>query len=330
MSAGPWPHRGMLIANPTAGRGDQALIEAVAAQCASLVPEMSIVHTARAGHAEEVARSCARDVDLVVVLGGDGTTREVAAGLARAGRERTGTGLPHMVNIPGGTGNSFYREIWSDLPWQEMLTAALTTEQPSVRRVDMAWIRETDTLVLLGACSGLVAEALVTAALLPELAGRDRYREAVAATLRTFAPYRGRVLVDGEVVHDGTVVLANVGGGRYRGGQFKVLPHSVLDDGLLDVCVVSGELDARELPGLTADGGHVQRPEVTYARGRRIVLERTDGRPLTFEHDGELISDPAHRYTIEVLPNVLPVLAPPGAGDAGDSGVWRIIDESHR
>ncbi|MGX4732106.1 diacylglycerol/lipid kinase family protein [Kitasatospora griseola] len=312
MVAGPWARRGVLIANPVAGRKDPALVDAVIRHCSPLVAELSVVLTSGSGAAQATARDCVGDADLVVVVGGDGTTREVASGLARAAGEDPAADLPAMVNVPAGTGNSFYREIWSDRPWQEVLSSSLSGAGPRLRRVDMARIRETDTLALLGACSGLVAEALITAARLPELAGRDRYREAVALTLRTFEAYPGRVLVDGTVVHDGAAVLANVGGGRYRGGQFKVLPHSVLDDGLLDVCVVGGDLDPRELPGLTARGDHVGRPEVVYARGRRIVIERTDGSPLTFEHDGELVRTSASRYTIEVLPNVLPVLAPSG------------------
>jgi diacylglycerol kinase (ATP) len=174
----------------------------------------------------------------------------------------------------------------------------------------MARVEETRDTVLLGACSGLVAEALETAAGLTRLTGRARYQEAVAATLRDFAPHPARVVVDGEVVHDGSVVLANIGGGRYRGGGFLVLPRSVLDDGLLDVCVVTGSLDPRELPGLTRDGRHLERPEVIYRRGRRIEIERTDGAPLTFEWDGE-VQRGRTRYALDVLPAVLPVLSPP-------------------
>lgn len=113
------------------------------------------------------------------------------------------------------------------------------------------------------------------------------------------------------MLFEGPTPLALVGGVRHRAGTFPVLPRSVLDDGLLDVCVVTGDLPLRDLPGLTLDGGHVGRPDVVYERGRTIVLERTDGRPLTFEYDGELRTGTAQRYTVHVMPSVLPVLAPP-------------------
>ncbi|MGW3661959.1 diacylglycerol/lipid kinase family protein [Streptomyces sp. NPDC005141] len=315
MAAPRWARTALVIVNPAAGGVGAPLVDEVTRHCRSCVDDLSLVTAEDRGEVENAAAKAHENgIDVVVVLGGDGTARDVASGIARARSQNphgTGANSCAMINLPAGTGNSFYREIWSDHPWQQALKAALATEHPRVRRVDMARIVELDTLVLLGACSGLVAEALVTAGRLPEVPGRERYRQAVAQTLRTFRPYPGRVTVDGVIVHEGPAVLANVGGGRYRGGQFKVLPRSELDDGLLDVCVVGGELDPAALPGLTADGSHVERPESVYARGRRITLERTDGEPLTFEHDGELPTVDADRYTLEVLPDILPVLAPP-------------------
>ncbi|MEU7476326.1 diacylglycerol kinase family protein [Lentzea sp. NPDC042327] len=287
----------VIITNPVAGQGGRSLADEVAGTFATA----DVLVTEYPGHAEELATKAAADgADLVVAVGGDGTVREVASGLVRAAGE-----APPLRIVPAGTGNSTYRELWSDLPWREALRA------PSrVARLDVGWVLETDRYFLLGACTGLVAQALVSAARLTQHHGRERYQRAVAETIATFTPYPGRVLVDDRLVHDGTVVLANVGGGRFRGGRFMVLPHSLLDDGLLDVCVVSGELDPKALPGLTADGSHVHRPEVTYVRGRRFVLERTDGEPLVFEHDGELQTTPESRYTIEVVPGALPVVVP--------------------
>lgn len=313
MPHGRWAGAGLLIANPNAGTRDPGLIDAVAEYCGERLSGLSVVRTAYPGHAAEIAaKSLDEGIDVLVSFGGDGTTREVASGLVRGAQVRPGVPVPPLVHLPGGTGNSFYKEVWSDRPWREALATALSGTRPHVRHVDVARIAETDDFALLGAGSGLIAEALVPAAeIAAERHGRDRYQESVALTIRNFTPYPGRVTVDGRVVHEGAVILANVGGGRYRGGRFKVLPHSVLDDGLLDVCVVTGDLPLRDLPGLTSDGGHVGRPEVVYERGRTIVLERTDGRPLTFEYDGELRTGTAQRYTVHVMPSVLPVLAPP-------------------
>ncbi|MGY0489126.1 diacylglycerol/lipid kinase family protein [Streptomyces sp. WG-D5] len=304
-----WARTAVIVANERAGGAVAAPVTEVAEACRRLVGEVAVVRTAHPGHARILAAKAAGDgVDAVVAVGGDGTAADVAGGMVTAG---AGPGGPALFCVPAGTGNSFYKEVWHDRPWHEALAAAFTGARPRLRRLDLARVAQTRDVVLLGACSGLVAEALLTAAGLTGISGRARYRQAVAATLRDFAPHPARVVVDGEVVHDGSVVLTAVGGGRYRGGGFLLLPRSVLDDALLDVCVVTGDLDPLELPGLTREGRHLERPEVLYRRGRHVEIERTDGAPLTFEWDGE-VKGGRTRYTLDVLPAVLPVLSPAG------------------
>jgi diacylglycerol kinase (ATP) len=301
---------GLVVVNPLAGSGSPNLVRDVMDQCSRWLPNVRIVHTGFPGHARDIvtrlaAASRPDHPDVVIAVGGDGTVSEIAAGLrAVCARSPRIT----LAVVPAGTGNSFYREIWHDRPWREVIDAVLGG-RAVVRWLDMAHIPETGTDVLLGACSGLVAEALVAAAGIVDVSGRDRYDRAVASTLASFKPYPGRVTIDGTEVHCGPVVLANVGGGKHRGGRHTLLPYSVLDDGLLDVCVVGGEIDLRELPALTATGSHVDRPEVVYGRGRSVRVERTDGMPLSFEHDGELFPQARTSYTVEVRPRAVPVLS---------------------
>jgi diacylglycerol kinase (ATP) len=245
--------------------------------------------------------------DLIVVIGGDGTVREAVQGLVPA------TGNAALAVVPGGTGNSGYKMLWGERPWSESLKAILTDTgvggSVRLRRLDLARLAETRNYVYLGACSGVIADALLTARELP-LKGRERYARAYADTAAGYPPYPGRVTVDGRVVHEGPTVLANVGGGRYRGGRFLVLPDSLLDDGLLDVCVIGGGVPADQVPELTLDAAHMDHPATVYARGRTITVERTDGRRLPLEHDGEYQPGIGGAATFEVLPGALPVWAP--------------------
>ena len=48
-----------------------------------------------------------------------------------------------------------------------------------------------------------------------------------------------------------------------------------------------------------------------YVRGRRFVVERTDGAPLSLEYDGEMAAGEWSRCTVGLLAGVLPFLAPP-------------------
>lgn len=67
----------------------------------------------------------ARDFDVVIVLGGDGTARAVAEMAPRNG--------PPLVLLPGGTLNILPRALYGELAWPEALSAAL--ERGVVKRL---------------------------------------------------------------------------------------------------------------------------------------------------------------------------------------------------
>lgn len=270
--------RVLIVANRAAGSASSSLVAEVVRRCGP--------RAVLSGHPSTV--------DLVVAVGGDGTAGSVAA--------RVGSTALHIV--PAGTANSFYRTLWGDTPWRSALDLALSGTP--ARRVDLARVAELDRVSLSGACTGFTPQAVHEA----KRAGTG-YAPALAALAGSYRPYPGRVVVDGQVVHSGPTMLANVGGGRYRGGEYALLPHTILDDGLLDVCVLGGEHDVREMLVMTRTGSHVDMPGVVYARGRTVRLERTDGHPLWFEHDGEVVPRNRSSYTVEVLPRAVRVIADP-------------------
>ncbi|MGW4437086.1 diacylglycerol/lipid kinase family protein [Streptomyces sp. NPDC004596] len=310
-TAAPGPTRALIVVNPASGSHSPELVRQVAELCEACLERAEVHLTSAPGDATgAVRRALERKQgapDLVVAVGGDGTVREVVQGLVPA------TGRATLAVVPGGTGNSGYKMLWGERPWTESLKAVLTDYgiggSARLRRLDLARLAETRNYVYLGACSGVIADALITARELP-LTGRERYARAFADTAAGYPPYPGRVTVDGRVVHEGPTVLANVGGGRYRGGRFQVLPDSLLDDGLLDVCVIGGGIPAADVPGLTLEAAHMDHPATVYARGRRITVERTDGGRLPLEHDGEYQHGIGDSATFEVLPGALPVWAP--------------------
>ncbi|RST06963.1 diacylglycerol kinase [Streptomyces sp. WAC07149] len=319
-TAGAFPLDCLVIANPTAGTVTEGLVREVAARCGRHT-RVSVVRTRAPGDAARAARDAVRGADrartgegvrVVVAVGGDGTVLEVVNGLM----DGAGPGdRAALLVVPAGTGNSGYRSHWGTRPWEEAVDTALTGLPASLRRLDLARVRERDALVALGAGAGLTAEVLRSARQAPQR-GRARLRAGLEHAAARFVPYPGRVSVDGTVVHEGETVLVNVGGGRHRAWQYLVLPQSELDDGLLDVCVVGSGTAPADVPALLLTGEHVDRPGVVYRTGRSVCVERTDGLPLCFEHDGELLADAGTRLTLDVLPGVLPVLCAPRPGPA--------------
>lgn len=318
----PRLHHCLVLANPAAGSVTGDLVARVAEGCRAAIPE---VRTRWTGHAGSAGRIIADEVhrprppDLVVVVGGDGTVREAAEGLARAlhrwpeGGSASRTGEPALLILPAGTGNSSHRSIWGDLPWDQVLAAALHGPEPvRLRQIDLIRIVDGDRAVLLGASAGFIAEVTLAAQSLAHIPGRARYMQAMASVFGTHHPYPGRVLVDGELLQEGPTTMVTVGGARHRVGTFQVLPRSILDDGKVDVCVLGGEVAGSERLALAQrvmSGAHLGRPGVHYATGREVVIERTDGEPLCFEHDGEMWPGPAS-VTLTAVAGAVPMLAP--------------------
>lgn len=310
----------LIIVNPMAGGTSDTVLSEVIDHCRRWVDQAVVRVTSGAEEAIRLAHDAARSVDppaVVVAVGGDGTARDVAQGLADAAAEqglaggtdaRLGGGLVPMFIVPAGTANSCYRTLWGDLAWPRALAAALADRGRSLRRLDLARLLELDRLVLAGACAGFPPQAIHEAGAMTGRSGVARYEAALLRLIPRYRPYPGRVVVDGVEVHCGPTLLANVGGSRYRGGQFEVLPHSLLDDGLLDVCVVGGEHPPAEILTLTRTATHLTLPGVVYMRGRRITIERSDGEPVWFEHDGEVLAGAGSSFTLEVVPAAVPVL----------------------
>jgi diacylglycerol kinase (ATP) len=296
--------RAVIIANPAAGTITDDLVDELELLCRQRIHDVTVYRTAEPGHATKLAAAPSMSYGevLVVAVGGDGTVREVVDGLAG------NPGPVGMFIVPGGTSNSCYRSFWGTVPWAEALGSALSDPRAHLRRVDLALLAENGNLVLAGAATGFPPQAVHAAEGLRHVTGPARYEKALKDLAGSYEPYPGRVVVDGIEVHRGSTMLANAGGSRYRGGQFLVLPHSVVDDGLLDVCVIGGEHSPAEMLSLARTGEHVTRSGVIYARGRRVTVERTDGKPLWFEHDGEVLREVSDSFTLEVVPRAVPML----------------------
>jgi diacylglycerol kinase (ATP) len=301
--------RVVIIANPAASTYSDSLVAELIPRCERHA-DATFYQTAGPDHATEIARSTSDGETIVLSVGGDGTAREVVHGLVDSRRPSP------MLIVPAGGSNSCYRSFWSDIPWQDALDQALANPIAHTRSLDLALLKENGKLVLAGASAGFPPQAVHNAEAITELTGRARYEKALVDLATTYEPFPGRITVDGAIVHNGRTMLANVGGSRYRGGQFEVLPHSIIDDGLLDVCVIAGYHDPTEMLTLARAGTHVTHPGVHYARGRTVTIERADGVPLWFEHDGEVLLDSSDRFTLTVVPHAVPMLV----GDAADLG----------
>jgi diacylglycerol kinase (ATP) len=298
------------IVNPAAG-GDRE--RAVAALAAVGTAEVDTVRTTGPGAAVDLAHKLAvgeTRPDMIVAVGGDGTVGEVVTGLHRA-TESGADDVPPLLIAPAGTGNSCYRAMWDDAPFEHVARAALGGDAV-VRRLDLARIEENEHVMLLGSGSGLFAASLLAVRGRSET-GRELLMAAALAAMRTYVPYPGRVVVDGRILYEGGIVETIIGGCRYRGGLLNLVPDSVLDDGLLDVTLVTAGTDMNQFAQAAVRGRVYGVPGIMWGRGTRVAIERTDGEPMLFEHDGEVMPRVIPSYTSTVLPAALSALTSPAA-----------------
>ncbi len=210
------------------------------------------------GHAEELARKAAgAGYDLVIAYGGDGTLNQVVNGVMAAKRRRTIVGV-----IPGGTANVWAHEI--GMP-DDPVKASLLLINSEGRKVDLGHV-EVDSVPLrpgtkdrkkkrLGSgdrhnfllMAGLGVDAAILRSVstpLKQKIGEAAVALAAAEKLpsqRTF-PVEIRASVAGKkggVRWKGEALQVIVGNTRRYGNIAEATPEAYIDDGVLDVCVIT-------------------------------------------------------------------------------------------
>ena len=266
----------LVLINPVAGGGRAVRVWK---QVESLLQRDGIdyraVLTRGPGHATQLAANARSDGHgALVVLGGDGTVSEVAAGLMEAP-------LPLAI-LPGGRGNDLSRAL--GLPrrpvacWHE-ISAGISSP------VDVGFINDRLFVNIVGA--GLDAEVAAMANRFPRyLGGILPYMASLALKLAAYRNCQVKVEAD-DVTWEGKAVLVAVGIGSHYGGGFCIMPGADPSDGLLDVCVAGdiSKLGLLSLIPAVLKGKHVNHPKFFTWRARKVKVEAE--RPLAVQADGE-------------------------------------------
>jgi diacylglycerol kinase (ATP) len=293
------------IVNPVAGRGRtrrlRVGLDAALARRGILVEVPDDADGTR-----QAARVVFGRGDGVVVCGGDGTVAAVAGVAA----ERDGT----FAVVPTGAGNDFARHL--GIGSRRPLDAVGLLETGRVAACDLGRVTCGDgrsgwfTTV---ANTGFDSEANRWANGVRWATGTPLYLLAVLRTLVTYRPRELRVVVDG-VAWDGPAWLAAVGNTRFYAGGMMIVPGAEVDDGLLDVCVISDVTRAEFVARFPRvfRGTHTQVAGVVSRRGAVVELDAPGGgAPLEVWAAGERIG--ALPARVQVMPGAARVLVPDGA-----------------
>ena len=286
------------VVNPTAGGSTSAAaLLGMARLLREAGAELQTEYSRSLAHAQELARQAGGQGRVVLAVGGDGMAGGIGGALSGSG---TVLGL-----VPAGRGNDFARAL--ELPTEpaELAEVLLHHEPRAVDTIEVESAVHDRTVVLGSVYAGVDALANRHANHAKLLRGAASYYAGGLRAVTTWRPARYRVTVDGkEHRHTGyTVVAANSG---YYGSGRLIAPDARVDDGLLDVVMIS-EAPRRLFFALMNElktGSHVNRPQVRILRGREITISAD--RDVPYGADGEV--EAVLPVTVRVLPGALRVL----------------------
>jgi len=250
-----------------------------------------------------------RDIDALVVVGGDGM---VHLGVQVCATKKLPLGI-----VAAGSGND--GAIALGLPVHDV--------EAAVARIEDGLHGEVATIDL-GAVSGPGIElpakpryftAVLSAGIDAAVAayaqhmrfprGPVKYKVATMREVPRFKPYGVRIDIDGQQWEQECTLVA-VANGPVFGGGLIISPASSLTDGTLEL-VLANPMRRRDIMTIFPqlyDGSHLDDPRIRVVSGRRITISQTDvgaTLPPAFA-DGELVG--AEPLEVSVAPQALRVL----------------------
>jgi lipid kinase YegS len=232
-----------------------------------------------------VDEALAAGYPLIIAGGGDGTLGEVASCLARAGAPAS------LLMMPLGTANDFARAAGLSLEPEQAL--ALMDSEP--HWVDMGQMNGDWFLNM--ATGGFGSQVTAnTSEDLKKVLGGAAYLVTGLARLAEVGSVSGR-FSGPDFTWEGNFLAFGVGNGRQAGGGQLLCPEALIDDGLLDLCIVPAAEDTMGTLG-TMLSGRLRGVEsiAVSARLPWVELEVADGVDINL--DGEPQVCAKMRFTV--------------------------------
>ncbi len=269
----------LIFANPIAGQG----------QAATLAHRLVGVlgNSGRETHLffqdpREVDCRAVQNAAAAIVIGGDGTLREVVRLLLGAMAEP-----PPLLLVPMGTANLMARHLrldWS--PSHPELHILRALDRPRWQYLDVAQGNGAEFLLM----AGVGLDASVVHAIHRRRSGpitRAAYVAPILAALWQYEFVPLQVNVDQRMVFAGAPALAFVANVGEYGAGFMLMPQARSDDSWLDVCVLPCNSARQAVQHWLAAlaGEHLENPGVVCLRGRHVRIDSPQTAPVQF--DGE-------------------------------------------
>ena len=249
------------------------------------------------GHVTKLALEAKeRGCEKIIVCGGDGTINEAIHALVDSD-VRLGV-------LPLGTGNDFARTLGIK---EDLDFACNVLRDEKVRKVDLVKVNGDKYYGSVGGI-GFDAEVASWANRYKRFApGATIYLLAILAKLFTYK-FKKVAITHDTGNHTGEILMAAIGNTEWYGGGINITPTALIDDGVLDICVVQkiNKLKLLLFFPSVLKGTHTRFSEVKLYRTKKISI--TSETPLQLLGDGEILGETP--VSLEVMPQALNIIAP--------------------
>ncbi len=306
----PDRRRLLVIVNPTAGRRRRDLVTATLDQLRARGCELDQRETRAPGDARRWASQAdSRDVDLVVVAGGDGTVNEAVQGLA-AHDDSQGAAAPPLGLIPLGTANVLAAEIGLA---QDPAQISRAVTEGVVVSIPVGRVTSPDEngdgvphYFVLMAGVGFDAHVVDRVDLgVKRAIGKGAYvwqslKELCSSRFPTY-----KVWLDGEAHTASSVIVTS---GKYYAGRYVIAPDARLEEPAFHACLFqkAGAWNSIRYALALAQNRLWRLPDVRVLPAHQIRIEGPAGDPI--QGDGDIIA----RLPCEIalLPDALRIVVP--------------------
>lgn len=236
-------------------------------------------------------------VETVIAGGGDGTINEVATALAGHRPENR----PTLGILPLGTANDFATSIGIPAELDKALQLAIVG-----RAFDIDLVAVNKSAFFINMATGGFGTRITaeTPEKLKAALGGVSYFIHGLLRIDTLKPDRCKIRGE-NFAWEGDALVIGIGNGRQAGGGQQLCPQALINDGLLDLRIFTGE---ELLPALLTT---LTRPEESpnVIDGQSAWFEVTASHEMTFNLDGEPLK--GKEFRIDIHPSALRCRLPP-------------------
>ena len=234
--------------------------------------------------------------------GGDGTVSEVASALVGAKNAR-------LAIYPCGSGNDYVKTFGGKDKFLNLDNLINGSEM----KVDI--MKVNDKYAINVTNFGFDAKVCNVANKVRRkkiIGGKNNYKTGIFVSLINGRRTKCDIKIDGEAIEPKTILLSTVANGTYVGGAYNCAPHSICNDGLLEVTVVKPItlLKFMSLLKPYKEGKHLEDPKfekhIIYKRAKNVTIDSV--KPMMLCLDGELITDT--HFEIENIHEAITLVIP--------------------